>query len=144
MSELQLNTNRMKRAETFRTLFAVNAQPGTTRKDLLKPDYWAHVAAGVSPLDRFEVRADDGSFFAEYLVISCDRTWVKVKELTFIELNDLGKEDEDKTELIYKFRGPQYKHSVVRVSDNMVMAEKLPTKDDALLWIAQHNKSKAA
>ena len=146
MSErtIQLNPNRMKRAETLRTLYAVNAEHGTDREDLLKPDYWCHIAAKLTPLDRLEVRADDGTWWAEYLVISCDRTWAKVKELRWLELSNVAADDSDLSELEYKWRGPQAKHSVVRKSDQSVMAEKLNTKDEALVWIANYNRNQAA
>ena len=144
MSAIQLNTNRMKRAETLRTLYVVNAMEGTTRKDLLKTDYWCHVSVMFKPLDRLEVRADDGSFLAEYLVISCDRTWTKVKELTWYELSEVAEPDEELRELVYKYRGPHAKHSVIRTSDDAVMVEKLATKDEAIVWMANYNKNQAA
>lgn len=144
MSNIQLNSNRMKRAETLRTLYVVNAMPETEREDLLKADYWCHIAASLNPLDRLEVRADDATFFAEYLVISCDRTWAKVKELRWMELSEVAESDDERSELEYKWRGPQCKHSVIRVSDQQVMVEKLGTKDEALVWIANYRKNQAA
>jgi len=135
---VQLNQNRMKRAETFRTLWAVNAEPGSIREDFLKPDYWSHIAFQLEPYHMIEVRADDGTYWGEYLVLSCERTWAKVKELRWHELDHQAT---DLQELIYKFRGPHCKHSVIRVSDSSVLIEKLPSKEDALKWIAANSKA---
>ena len=140
---VQVNPNRMKRAETLRTLWCVNAQPGSIREDFLQPEYWSHIAALLEPLHRLEVRADDGTYWAEYLVISCERTWAKVKELRWVDLTEVAEEDLSLTEYKYLFRGPHCKHSVIRIKDKVVMAEKLPTKDDALAWIVNHKRNAA-
>ena len=138
---LQLNGNRMKRAETFRTLWAVNAQPGTIKEDLVQSSYWSHIASLLNPLDRLEVRADDASFFGEYLVISCGRTWAKVKQLAWVDLVDVAKDDDDLSEYKYKYRGPHAKHSVIRSSDSTLMVEKLKSRDEALAWISEHQRN---
>lgn len=141
---VQLNGNRMKEAEFWRTLWVVNAEPGTTKKDLLKPDYWAHVASRFKPLDRLEVRSDDGSFVAEYLVLTCERTYAKVKEIHWYDLEgkEVGVPDEALEEFEHRWRGPHGKWSVVRKSDDALMIEQLPNKETALQWIA--NKKAAA
>ena len=140
---VQLNGNRMSVAEYARTTWAVTAQPDTTREDLLKPDYWAHVASKFNSLDRLEVRSDDGAFFAEYLILTCERTYAKVKELSWFDLKgeEVALPDESLEEFEYKFRGPHSKHSVVRKSDSKVMVEKLQSKDEALRWITNYKKA---
>ena len=137
---VQLGPNRMKVAEYARTWWGINAEPGTKREDLLKNEYWAHVALQFKPLDRLEVRADDGLFFAEYLVIACERTWCKVKELTWIELSEV-KETAGMKGYRAKFMGPQHKWGVIRESDDMVITKGLSTKDEAYVYIADRKRN---
>jgi len=145
--EMRITASRMKSGEFVRTLYVATVEPGVTREDLLKPDFWAQVAYQFSPYDRLEVRSDDGIFFAEYLILACERTYAKVKELSFVSLTtkDVAMtEAENELELYkYKYRGPNCKHSIIRKSDDTVMVEKLATKDAALTWLANHKKATA-
>lgn len=142
--EVKLMHTRMKEAGFVRNLWIITAEVGVTREDMVKPDFWAHVASLFRPYDRIEARCDDGTFFAEYLVLTCDRTFAKVKELSYISLTskDVSKTQlENDLELYYtKFRGPHCKWSVLRKSDDSVMVEKLGSKDDANAWLVNHKK----
>lgn len=123
----------------------------------MNPAFWANVAPSIKPYDRMEVRCDDGAFFAELLVLHSDRTFAKVRMLTFLDLQakpeaagdskTKGKDKKDKTttdepvgemdKYEYKFRGPQCKHSIIRKSDNAVMVEKLESKEAAIQWLTE-------
>jgi hypothetical protein len=139
----QLNTTRFKGSEYERTVWVVTVEEGVTSDDLERPDFWAHVANRMRPFDRIEVRADDGSYFAELLVIAVDRNWAKVKGLMFVQLNEEatgyapGSADH-----IVKWRGPHRKWSVVRKSDNAVLKEECQTQAEATLWLNGHLQSR--
>lgn len=141
--DVKLNHTRMKEGQFVRNLWVVTVEQGVNRDDLMNPGFWAHVAFQLRPYDRLEVRSDDGLFFAEYLVLSCERTYAKVKELSWASLTsqDVAMSQEDLEQYEYKFRGPHAKHSVIRKSDGVVMVEKLETQDQAKQWIID-NKSK--
>jgi hypothetical protein len=141
---VKVNMNRMKSGEFVRTLYVITAEKGTTRKDLLEPEYWSHVAAQFKPYDRLEVRVDDETFFAEYLVLSCGRTWAKVLELSFKSLDSAPVTTEgDMDEFIITWKGPALKWCVIRESDKEIIKDKLE-KDDATKFLAGYLKTIAA
>ena len=143
--DVKLNHTRMKEGQFVRNLWVVTVEQGVTREDLTNPGFWAHVAFQLRPYDRLEVRSDDGIFFAEYLVLACERTYAKVKELSWISLTTkdvaLSQDEADLEKFEYKFRGPHAKHSIIRKSDGAVMVEKLETQDQARQWLLDNKKT---
>lgn len=143
--DVKLNQSRMKSGEFVRTLYVATVEMGTTREDLMKPEFWSQVSYMFSPYDRIEVRSDDGVFFAEYLVLACERTFAKVKELSFVSLTTkdvaMTQAEKDLELYEYKYRGPHRKHSILRKSDGAVMVEEKDTKEQAVAWL--HNFQKA-
>lgn len=139
----QINPNRIKQAEYERTVYVVTVEMGTTKEDLENPGFWAHFAAKFRPWDRLEVRCDDGSFYAEYLVLACDRVWAKVKELSYVSLttSDISQTQaalQDGLEV--KYRGPHLKHGVVRKTDGAILKEGMQTKQEAEQWLAEYRQ----
>ena len=137
---VQLNPTRFKGSEYERTVWVCTVEEGVDDKDLLKPDYWAHVANRMRPFDRIEVRADDGSYFAELLVVSVDRNWAKVKGLQYVSLVDesVGYEPGGSKDYLVKWRGPHRKWSVLRMSDNAILKDECQTQAEAQLWLNGH------
>jgi len=140
---VQPNHTRMKEASFVRNSWVVTVEEGTVRKDILKPEFWAHLAQQFRPYDWIEVRCDDDSFVAEYLVLSCDRTFAKVKEWKWVKLTEeeMKQDDEILQEYAHKWRGPQLKHCVIRKSDSACVVEGLPSKDAAYQWIVAKKKA---
>lgn len=146
---IQLNPTRMQDAEYARVVRVVTAEPGTTLEDLQRQDYWAHVANTMSPWMRMEVRADDGSFYAEGLVLEAGRNWATVKILQSWNLDtaDVARTRSARMEeyagLPYyvMFRGEHELWSVIRKSDNAVMHEKEGTRAGADRWLQERLKA---
>ena len=107
---------------------------GTAFEDILKPEYWSHVAHQLRPGHKVEVLAEDASFWALLLVIDAGKMTAIVEPLLFKELasRDAVMEDE---EMFVKYRGPHSRYSVLRKSDNAVMKENLQTKAAAAEWM---------
>lgn len=129
-------------AENVRELWCATAAYGVTREDVENPAYWAHVAARLRPKAKIELHSEDGSFFAEYLVVASDKTWAKVVCLRYIDLKESVKLTKEQTETIYdgyevKFRGPR-KWSVIRKTDNAVLHEGAHSEDDSRKWLSVH------
>lgn len=134
---LQVNPARMKGAEYERTLWVVTAEAGTTREDLLQPSYWAHVAGQLKAYDRLEVRADDDTFYAEYLVLGVSHVSAKVWELNW---QALSKSDLPESGLYrVDWGGPHNKWVIIRVADGAKIEVGL-TKDDAVMHAAEMEK----
>lgn len=136
----QLNPASFISAEYECTTYVATVEQGTTLDMLLDPKFWSHVANKLRPYDEIKVRCDDGTFYGHLLVLACDRTWARVFKLTFESLtsSDISLtqaailEDYD-----VKFRGPR-KWSVLRKSDNAVLAEGLHAEADARTWLTTH------
>ena len=131
--------SRMRLAQYDRQDWIHNAEEGILIEDCLKPSYWAHMAPKMTAFDHVEVRAEDGSWVAEFLVIQVDRMWAKVVlkwkfELTY-EDNPEGMEVH-----IVKWRGPQHRFAVIRVADGAVIREDFPTKVEGEAWMREHEK----
>ena len=116
-------------AEFIRNIHCATIPFGTKPEDLLKPEYWAHVSAEFKAWGRIEARAEDGTWFAEYLITEVGRNWAKVKllskhDLTTRDVSMTESEKYSNPDLPYevKWRG-QAKWSVVRKSDKAVMKD---------------------
>ena len=62
-------------AEFRRTVYSGTAERGIRPEDVLDPAYWAYHAANLKPWDRVDIRGEDGTWYGEYLVLDCSRTW---------------------------------------------------------------------
>jgi hypothetical protein len=136
----QLATNRFHLAEFRRNIFDVIPEHGTPFEALLKEGYWAHVSAQMKPGDRIEVRAEDGSYFAQLIVQDAGRLYARVAVLMHVKLDAIEvKEDGLKAgEYEVAWKGPQLKWCVLRGKDKLKDGL---TKDAALTWMNEHMKA---
>lgn len=143
---------RVKTAEAARNTWVVTVEQGVTREDIKRPEFWSLVSKTFRAYDRIEVRSDDGSFFAEYLVLTADRAWAKVHELRY---ETLGTQDVSLTaahladlrqRYAVKWNGPHLKHCVERTVDGKVerLKEGCQDKAEAQTWLDDHLKTVAA
>ena len=141
----QLLQNRLKLAEYVRNVYGATPEPGITLDDMVRPEYWAHVARTLRPGDRIEVCPDDRSWFAELFVVSQSDTDVRVAVLrsTKIELPEVkplvqrsapkpGQKDDSSYEV--KHRGAAG-WSVVRKVDKAVVFEGGQSRRAAEDWL---------
>ena len=138
-----LSPTRFQGSDFARTLHVATVEENIGRDDLLLPEFWSNVAPRVRPWDRIEVRPDDGSFFAEYLVLSCGRVWVKVHELSYTDLSVKEvslSEAEEQDGYKVRWMGPHKKFTVVRLSDKATMKDGME-KDEATQWMSEHIKT---
>jgi hypothetical protein len=140
---------RVKTAEAARNFWVATVEQGTKREDIRRPEFWALVAKNLRPYDRIELNYDDGSVFAEYLVLSADRAWAKVHELRW---EPLGTQDVSLTEAAaaemrrrFKvvFRGQHLKHCVERTDGTKTERLKEGCQDvaEATAWLEGHLKT---
>ena len=132
-----------KIADFLRTQWCISLKPGQSREDFMRPDFWAHVAARVKKNDRVEILHDEGSYFAEVIVVSVEKLGVKVALLREHNLNELESTQVDQSEFYVKFRGPR-KWSILRQSDHQVIDENIETEGQAKQRLADMTKSVAA
>ena len=140
---LVLHGTRFKNSEYERNIWVITPEVGTTPEDLLDSAYWAHVAIQMRPYDKVEVRADDGSYYGEMLVLLTGRTWAKVTPLFFKQLEEATTDSAEDEEMYIKFCGPKAKWRVVRTKDKMTLSEGHVTKDLANTWMHNHKRQLA-
>lgn len=136
----RLPVGRYKEQEFVRTIWIVTAEEGTTRKHLSHPDFWANPAQRMKAYDRIEVRCDDNSFFAEYLVVDVGRGFAVVKELLFVALEAVEEQPES-DEYEVKQKGPHIKWCVIRKSDGEKLVQGLSKKSEANTWLSNYLKT---
>lgn len=136
--------SRFKVAEYQRTVYVVNPEIGTTVNDMLRPEYWAHVGHQMKPYDRIEVRAEDGSYFAELLVRNAERGWANVTVLSRIELDAKAEPAPVSIDFKVEHAGPHHKWRVMRLSDTTVVKHGFENKTEANQWLGQYIKTIAA
>lgn len=139
----KIHPSRFKPADTARNIWVIVPEAAVKYEDILDPTYWAHIAARLRPMDRIEVFAEDGSYWAELLVISAVRLSAKVIELRKQELSP-SDASAGANDFVVQWKGPHHKHAVVRLKDKQALQTGFETKEDAMAWLASNSKSLAA
>lgn len=138
----QLATNRIQPVEFMRTIWYVTPENGTPLEAVLDPKYWAHVSWQFKPRDRIEVDADDGSYFAELMVIDAGRLFAKVELLRKHEFTSTEVEGEMSLYEV-KWAGRHAKWRVLRKADRVVLKDGFEDRQAADLWAASHSRAAA-
>lgn len=142
-STMQVSPARLQVSDYEMTTFTLTVEKGTTKEDLINPAFWAHIAVKFRPWDLIYVRSDEGTFFAEYLVLSCGRNWAQVKEKSYmnltssdVSLTQAAAQDGYKVE----WKGPHVKFAVIRNSDSAKIKDSFQTKEEAQTWLSDFEK----
>lgn len=138
-----LTADRLKGAEFDRIVHTANPPAGHTLEHMLSPAYWAHVAPKLRPWDKVEIRAEDGTYFAEFLVLACDRTWAKMHVLRWDDLTtqDVSLSAAQPAASAYEVKhNPTLHWHVVRKADRQLMHRDAQTAEDAQTWLREHLK----
>jgi hypothetical protein len=126
--------NRVQMAEGGRNVWLATAPNAEHPEDFLEPAYWGHVSKSMKPYDQVEVRTDDGTFWGLYIVLASDRTWAKLHPIHEVRLPSAQIEQVDPAYRI-EWKGPHFKYSVIRVSDNSVVHEGEQERLGATRWL---------
>lgn len=138
-----LNPARIKECEFERTVYTCTAHENTEPNDLLNPEYWTHVAEKFKPFDKVEARADDGSWYAEFLVLETSRRWTRMVLLGMWNLTtaDVSLTQSKLQEFAVEWKGPARKFCVLRLSDQEIIHDGEQTKAGAHDWLAGRIKA---
>lgn len=144
MTSAPRKPTRLIPAEHERTVWDHVPDEGVTLEQILEPEYWQHIAPRVRAWDRIEVRWADSTRFVELMVRSAGQ---KEAHVTVMHDVDLGDEVEEVVDTLspyeVKWKGPKYKHAVVRKSDGEMVKGEFQTKGAAAKWIANRIKQAA-
>lgn len=107
--------------------------PGHGPDDLLNPDYWQHNARRLKTNTIVNVRAEDGSWFGMFLVVSAGDTWAKVVPILVAKTETLVEADGDPTPMDKRFKidhiGTGWR--VIHRDTGKVIKDQLVTRTDA-------------
>lgn len=139
----KLIADRIRVADYIRQLLRVTPEAGTTIEEVLKPDYWVHVAPKAKLGDVLEIFPEDGSWFVQAVVVSCSNVHLKLHVLNKVVINEVkaeSKKDDKKDEPFrVEFKGPQRKWSVIR-KDGVYIKEGFEDRRGAEAWLAENQK----
>lgn len=151
MSEPHLKPNRklgghqLATAEYQRNDWIATPALGTQPRELTDPGYWASVAHNMRVWDRIDVRAADGTWWVELLVVAVEPFAVKVHPLRFWQLDraadpgilpQLEEAVPDGYEI--RYRGDKARWCVLRLSDSIWVREGELSRGHAALWLQRH------
>ena len=139
-----IHDGRFAAAEYERSTWVITAEEGTIPEDVLNADYYAHVAAKLSPYDRIEVRANDGTWVAELLVLDVSRLWAKVHALHLHKLTtvDVSQSNVERSlPYFVRYQGPHDKWVVVRRADSQAVSTGHGTPEAANEWMINRIKA---
>lgn len=134
----KLRQGQFKEAVYVRHVWSARPVAGTKVEDLADPTFWANIAEQLKPNDRIEVIPEDGAFFAELIVRSCNRLSATTFPLRIIDLSPAGAVAED-PEFDVVFRGPR-KFCIVRRADKVPVIEDIDTKELAFRELSDYLK----
>lgn len=146
---MSLIATRFGQADYARNIWLAKPDHQTDPKDLLKPEFWLHVAAVVKVLDRIEVIPESGEYFAELIVVDQSKTSLRVRLLRFVPLIEgsgaetTGEDVSNDPDFEVAWRGGA-KWTVLRKVDKVMIYRDMPSRDAALAKLAEHVKAKAA
>ena len=138
-----LSGGRMGLAEAERTYHVATSVAGTPFKHALKPEYWANYGTQLRPFDIIEFRSEEGTYWAQLLVVDCGNNWASVEVLV---QKNLTKIKEDKLNLFgceVSYSGAVDQYRVVRESDKKVLSRGNRSMEAAVKWLTE-NKQVAA
>jgi hypothetical protein len=136
-----LNESLMTSAEYRHTVYVVTPPEGTTLDDMLKPEYWAHVAYRLKPDDMIRALPEDRSFYASLVVRTAHRLSARMDVVHYIER---GEPEADTVAGDYSvgWGGPAHRYRVIRNSDKEVIQHGFADKGDALKFIDKMSPAK--
>lgn len=133
-----ITSGRVKLAEFARNTWVAVAPHGETIENAKSSEWWANVASQFKLWDRIELRAEDGSWFAELVVLAASRLALDARVISYTEFDAPAVADARDAEslpsiLDVNYGGPVHKYRVIRKADSEVLAHGL-SKKAAIAW----------
>ncbi len=138
----KLLENRFGLASYLSNVWRVTTPDGVSEDDILRPEFWAHVAGKIRPCDEIIVVPDDQKFRLHLFVTDAGKQWVKVEKIGRIDFKTADAAP-DASHAV-KWRGPVAKWSVIRKSDGAVIRDRLESDDAAQQYARDLDRTLAA
>jgi len=131
-------------AEHAVVVYFHSPESGVGLDDILKPDYWTHVATRLRPGHRIEVLSDDGTYWAMLIVRAVGKHEAYVQALQHVALGQPAVAAGPESPFEVKWRGPARRFGVIRKTDKEIIKEDFQLREHAELWVKNHMNSMAA
>lgn len=133
--------DRVGLAESKRNDWVVDLPVDVTLEEAMEPSYWAHVAEQMQPLDHIELRAEDGSWIGFLIVRMCEKNYAKVALDRIVKLEVSMEVPAESVKHKVEWKGPHHKFVVVRIADSQMLQNGFATRDLAIGWMKDHEKT---
>lgn len=139
-----LGPSRLQSADYVRASWRTNVPAEYSFEDATTPEFWTHVANTLKLGDKIEMLAENGTWYAELLVVYIDRGTVKTAVLFKTDLAAEAPVPSLIDGYKVEWSGPHTKWRVVRQKDGEVVHTHEPDKARAAAWLDDHLKALAA
>lgn len=136
-----LMPDRFGEAEFKRHDWVADVEVGITLDDVMEPSFWAHNAVKMSPYDQIQVRAEDGTWIAYLVVMFCERNWARVMLDRVLKVQQNTEAPTESIAHRIEWKGPHHKFGVIRTKDSEMLHSGFVTKDEAAVWLKNHEKA---
>jgi hypothetical protein len=129
-----LNPTLLQRRDHYCFEYAVVLPGDISLEDTLEPSFWSHINAHTPPKlrqhDTIRVIPEDGSYFAELIVLQAGKGFAQVKLLRHLEL-DVSPEVSELRLVDVVWRGPAVKFAIERKKDGVRLKQGFTSRADA-------------
>lgn len=132
---VRLNAAHLHPAEHFRTVRFARVDNNVTIEDILKPLFWTHCSGTIKAGDRVEIMPQDGSWYAEFMVMATGTTWSRVVLLQKFELDKAPPSPLQLADYDISYGSPTTKHRVLDKATRQVIKDGFETKEAAQKFI---------
>ena len=140
---LRVNHSDFGQENLKRNRWAYKAPHGTTLENMIKPDFWSNVAKVLREYDEIIVMTDDKSFYAEFIVLSCDHNsasvgvkfYQEIDKMTFVAPSENVDTDEESYKIEFDVTS---KWRAVRKADGAAVVSGYGTKKEAEYALSEY------
>lgn len=139
-----MKPTRLQLAEHATTTYFHTPELGVSLKDVCAPSYWTHVSRIMRPGDKIELLSPMGDWWALLIVRMTGKVEASVSVLQHVTLDKAEAISTPQSPYEVKWRGPTAKWSIIRKEDGGVVKEQIEQREQAELWVKNHEKAMAA
>ncbi len=146
---IQLAPNELQFYEQASLRWDCKIPAGVNLEDVMVPAFWSHHAMKLAPWHEIRVRAEDGTWMANLIVLDSSRTWARVAILSCHGFSSRDVSQSQASEVEVKsvleahsivHRGP-HKWSIVRKADKAIIQEGIEQKETAITELEKFARS---
>jgi hypothetical protein len=119
---------------------------GMSKDEVMHPQFWTHIAPKVRAYDVIDVRAEDGRYWAQLLVVRASLKEVVVRMYNYVDLDPALAQMEDlKIEgMLVAWKGAHDKFVVIRDQDKVIVRTGIDSRSQAIQEAIQYARNIAA